>query len=439
MRRGRRGAEVPLTPEELQRLIQQQGATPQVFGPRNVPEPDRPPAPTEGPAERQARAWQGLFGIPRTPEAAREVLTDAEVLRFFTNFGVPSDFPVNQLRELLQASAAKQGITTPITRGQLASLLGTAYFGTADAASTPYTPAAPSPPFTLPLLSPPRRDTDSDSRPVSTPPVSGGRGTTTRRHGGLSHLPPPAPAKAIHQAELDAQAERDAHDLDAALFELLTTLFFPHSEWWLGRGSAVNPTTHQVTATLNGAAGVAAQPATFYQAGTGATPTVAQLRAQRLVLVVAILKDDPPTFHRFVDWTLEATPTPPLPQPPPAIEPATPAAIPIRKETYQQYVLQEATHFDDVYHWSLQHEALRRFLKTLTRFAWGRAVGINTTAKTITVRWDDVDNNVGAPSTAVAWGTRRWTRATIVGHRVRVERGVFGSWIDDVDDASGRV
>ncbi len=253
----------------------------------------------------------------------------------------------------------------------------------------------------------------------------------------LSHPPPPAPAKAIHQAEIDTASEAFGHDLDAALFELLTTLFFPHSEWWLGRGSAVNTTTHQVTATLHGAVGVPAQPAAAYAVGTGATPTAAPLRDKRLVLVVAVLKDAPPTFQRFVDWTLDVDPSPPLPQPPPAIEPATPAAIPIRKETYQQYILQEAEHFDDVYHWSLLHETLRRFLKTVTRFQWGRAIGIDTANKTITVQWDAADDNVGGPSPVVKWGTRRWARAQIVGKRVRVVHSIFGSWVDDIDPASG--
>ncbi len=259
---------------------------------------------------------------------------------------------------------------------------------------------------------------------------------TARR---LAHPPPPAPAKAIHATEIATASEAFGRDSEGALYDLLTSLFFPHSEWWLGRGSAVNTTTHQVTATLNGGAGTTGQPAAAYAAGTGATPTRAQLTNKRLVCVVAVLLDQPLKVQRFIDWTLDSDVTASTPQPPPTAEPAPPPAITIRGETYQQYVLQEANHFTEVWRWALRRECRRRFLKTVTRFQWGHAIGIDTTAKTVTVQWDSADDAVGPPSSTVAWGTRRWSRAQIVGKRVRVAHSLHGTWVDDIDQASGRI
>lgn len=254
----------------------------------------------------------------------------------------------------------------------------------------------------------------------------------------LAHPPPPAPARAIHEAEIATAARQQGDEFTKAFDDLCTNLLFPHSVWWLAtRGGTVNTATHTVTASLQAGAGALAEPSGSYRAGTGNTPTAADLTTKTLAVVLAVLKDQPLTVQRFVDAVLQAPPTPPQTPPLPVSEPGTPAAIPITKEAYESYVKQEASHFVDVVRWMVRRELRRRFLSTATRAQWGRCTAINTSAKTVTVQWDASDNNVGPGSESISWGFRQWTAGQIVGKRVRVLITPLGRWVDDIDVASG--
>ncbi len=259
---------------------------------------------------------------------------------------------------------------------------------------------------------------------------------TARR---LAHPPPPAPAKAIHAAEIATAASQQGAEFTKAFDDLVTNLLFPHSVWWLAqRGGTVHTASHTVTASLRGGVGALAVPAGSYQAGTGNTPTAADLTAKTLAVVLAVVKDQPLNVQRFVDAVLQATPTAPAAPPLPVSEPGVPAALPITKEAYASYVKQEASHFVDVVRWMVRRELRRRFLSTATRVQWGRCTAISTSAKTVTVQWDATDNNVAPGPETIAFGPRNWTTGQIVGKRVRVLLTPLGKWVDDIDVASGR-
>lgn len=256
----------------------------------------------------------------------------------------------------------------------------------------------------------------------------------------LQHPKPPAPAKALHEAELAAASQRIGREAAKAIDALISRICFPHSEWWLTqRGAQVNRTTRQVTARVLPGASATDGDSAAYQAGTGNTPTTAGLRKKMLVVVIAVLADLPArTVQRFVDMPLEATPTAAPPRPLPDPQPELPPEVNLTLDGYQAYVQVRAKAMVAVLRWYLKRELIERFLSTATRFRWGTATGIQVSAKTATVRWDSTDAQEEPSSETVGWGTRRWTRALLVGKRVRVAWATQGKWIDDLDMASGR-
>jgi hypothetical protein len=257
----------------------------------------------------------------------------------------------------------------------------------------------------------------------------------------LAHPAPPAPARALHAAELAAASQGIGRTAAQGINALISRICFPHSEWWLTRPPAsVNTTTRQVSATLLPGASATAGGSATYQAGTGNTPTTASLRTGPLVVVIAVLRDLPAvTLQRFVDMPLLAAPATPVIRPLPGARPALPPEENLTRDGYATYVQARAQAFVAVVRWYLRRELTERFLSTATRFRWGHAIGIQLSARTATVQYDSTDAQDGPGSEIVGWGTRTWTARTLVGHRVRVVLAVGGKWIDDLDDASGRV
>lgn len=255
----------------------------------------------------------------------------------------------------------------------------------------------------------------------------------------LAHPKPPAPAKALHEAELAAASQEIGRVAAKGIDALISRICFTHSEWWLTQhGATVNTSTQQVTATLLPGASATTGGSATYQAGTGNTPTTASLRTKPLVVVIAVLRDLPAiTYQRFVDMALAATPAAPTTRPLPDAQPALPSEEPLTLDGYADYVKARSQAFVAVLRWYLKRELTERFLSTATRFRWGEATAIQRSAKTATVRYDSTDAQDDPGSETVGWGTRSWTAATLVGHRVRVARAVGGKWIDDLDDASG--
>lgn len=72
--------------------------------------------------------------------------------------------------------------------------------------------------------------------------------------------------------------------------------------------------------------------------------------------------------------------------------------------------------------------------KPQTRWWTGTCSSINTSAKTATVNLEPMPRGAVPPGTVAGWGRKTWTRAQIVGKRVRVliDDETKQMWIDDV-------
>lgn len=262
----------------------------------------------------------------------------------------------------------------------------------------------------------------------------------------LTHLKPPAPTHSIHESEVNDFAEKFALELSSALVLMLDRIIYPRTMW--GNGAGISVSKGLVTAKPNPISNDTDQPVGVYE--VGAIPVTTAALAGRSVFL-AYWEDGGPRKvdtrrRKFYDGVLAGprtggrTATPPDAKSMSAIFQHTggevvttaPSAMEVDDESgYYRHVNAWADYFADMVLVFVQEYLLDHWF-AVTRYWWGTAESVNTSARVVTVLLDAVGDDP-ARSQVCAFGTRMWTKSMIEGKYVRV--GVNpreGWWVDDL-------